>query len=123
MSLDIYLEAPTESQGKCTCDRCGHEHPTTYRERFFERNITHNLGQMFNEAGVYEILWEGDGLVAGEVLDKLRNAYDDMVHRPAHYAKFNALNGWGMYEHALPFLAAVIEACAEHPTAVLRCSR
>lgn len=123
MSLDLYIETREEAAHECVCRDCGHEHKRTYRDTLFSRNITHNLGPMFDEAGVYEILWRGDGRVAGSVVDQLEAALRTMHDDPPRFEKFNAANGWGMYEHATLFLADVIRGCREHPEGVLRCSR
>ena len=44
MSLDIYLIPPR-------CEHCGE------RGEGYDANITHNLGRMASEAGIYEVLW------------------------------------------------------------------
>ncbi len=60
MSLDIYLyECVT-----VTCPSCQHVHDLKEREvPFWDTNLTHNLSQMANEAGLYEALWRPDELV------------------------------------------------------------
>ena len=123
MSLDFYLEERELTTRECTCRDCGDKHAAQpYAAQLFHSNITHNLGSMFNEAGVYGILWRGDGRVAGAVVEQLEVAYRVMLDDPPRFEKFNAKNGWGLYEHAVPFLADVIRACREHPEGVLRCS-
>ena len=47
MSLDVYLTA-------------------TVPTRVFEGNITHNLGGMANEAGVYDALWSPEEICASK---------------------------------------------------------
>jgi hypothetical protein len=42
---------------------------------------------------------------------------------PAHFAKFNAENGWGLYEHFVPFVENYLAACKEHPEAEVSVSR
>ena len=34
-----------------------------------------------------------------------------------------ATNGWGMYEHFVPFVEKYLEACKEYPDAVIEVSR
>lgn len=63
MSLDFYLEGP-EQDYECTCDRCEHKHTYRARPTLFDANITHNLGQMADAAGIYIALW-----TPGELLD------------------------------------------------------
>ena len=123
MSLDLYLNAPEGAEVPCVCTTCDNKHTRTDRPEYFRRNITHNLGGMFDEAGVYEILWRGDGLVAKDVLPKLAGALATMRAEPDRFKAFNAENGWGTYDGALAFLSAVVRACEEFPEGVLRCCR
>lgn len=122
MSLDLYLEGPVE---KVThrCDSCDHTHEAEHRPTLWQTNITHNLGAMFDEAGVYQTLWRGDGLVAGQQVEKLEAALRLMEAEPERFKKHNAPNGWGLYEHAVPWLRKVVEACREYPLATFYCSR
>jgi hypothetical protein len=36
---------------------------------------------------------------------------------PERFKAFNSPNGWGMYEHFVPFVAKYLEACVTHPDA------
>ena len=121
MSLDLYINGPAVERD-CECDKCGSLHKALHVETYFDRNITPNLNAMFGEAGVYEILWRGDGLVAGDVLPKLEAALVLMKADEPRFRKFDAKNGWGTYPDAIGFLEAVVEACREYPSGVLRCS-
>jgi hypothetical protein len=107
MSLDVYLTAdrPTEVYG---------------------RNITHNLNKMAMEAGIYEALWRPEeiGIVrADQLIEPLTVGLDKLKADPEHYQKFNAPNGWGMYEHFVPFVEDYLEACKENPDAEVNVSR
>jgi hypothetical protein len=121
MSLDLDLVAPNETEEPCTCQECGHTHTRKTREVYFESNITHNLNKMFQEAGLYEILWHGTGLKAEGILITLERGLAEMKSRPEVYKVFDADNGWGTYPQAVKWLASVIEACRKYPDAVLRC--
>lgn len=55
MSLDVYLQGEPKKV-KCYCD-CGHEHEREESERFYSANITHNLGNMAQAAGIYHPVW------------------------------------------------------------------
>ena len=123
MSLDLYIESRGEIEQACACSTCGNEHGFKRRQDYFSSNITHNLSKMFDEAGVDDILWHGDGRVAGSVVDRLREAERIMLDDPPRFQKHNPENGWGDYEGALRFLRAVIEACVANPEGVIRCSR
>lgn len=122
MSLDFYLEGGKVKE-KCLCRECDNEHEREYTETLFSANITHNLGSMFDEAGAYEILWRGDGLIAGDVVDKLEAALRLMESDPERFKKFDSPNGWGLYIHAVPWLRRVVDACKENPQGKIRCWR
>lgn len=108
-------------------------------------NITHNLGTMANEAGIYEALWRPYRLkpnydttmdydaerkfesenpsTAKEIIEILEKGLAYLKARPEHFKKFNASNGWGLYEHFVPFVERYLEACKENPEAEIICSR
>jgi hypothetical protein len=101
MSLDFYLER-------------------TQPTRVFSRNITHNLTKMASEAGIYEVLWhpsEHGYQKAEQAIPVLRKGLALLEAKPKRFEKFNSKNGWGMYEHFVPFVRAVLEACEEYPDA------
>jgi len=113
MSLDIYLKEPP-------CPHCGSVSWT------HSQNITHNLGNMAKEAGIYGILWrpEENGITAaGQLVEPLRKGIYDMVSRPEHYEQFNSPNGWGLYKHFLPWLEELLAAAEAHPNATVEASR
>lgn len=110
MSLDVYLNGPK-------CPTCGAE-----PEEFFNANITHNLGAMAGEAGIYGIVWrpEDNGIThARQLIEPLRKAVADMKADPARFEKHNSSNGWGLYENFLPWLERYLEACEDHPDALV----
>ena len=41
----------------------------------------------------------------------------------AYYSTFDSPNGWGLYEHFVPFVAKYLAACIANPTATVRASR
>jgi len=92
----------------------------------FETNITHNLSRMAYEAGIYKQLWRPDGLgvkTAGELIEPLTAGLEKLKADPARFEKFNASNGWGLYEHFVPFVEGVIAACKEFPDGRVSVSR
>jgi len=106
MSLDLYLE--------CT-------QPT----EVYWANITHNLGAMAAEGGLYEMLWhpEEAGITsARQLIEPIQKAVAAMKADPARFKKHNAPNGWGLYEHWLPWLERLLAACQEYPDATVRAS-
>jgi hypothetical protein len=107
MSLDVWLTAvqPTE---------------------VYSRNITHNLNKMAMEAGIYEPLWRPEevGIThAHQLVEPLTVGLEKLKADPEHYQKFNSPNGWGMYEHFVPFVESYLEACKDNPDAEIGVSR
>ena len=114
MSLDVTLTSPR-------CPTCGHP-----EYEYFSANITHNLGKMAEEAGVYKACWRPEevGITkAAQLIEPLRNGIAQMKADPARFEKHNAPNGWGLYEHFLPWLERYLAACEEHPEAEVNVSR
>lgn len=107
MSLDVYLE-----------DEAGNE--------VYSRNITHNLNAMAAEAGIYDCLWRPDehGITkARQIIEPLAAGVALLATEKARFEKFNAENGWWLWEHFLPFCADYLQACRDHPDALVRVSR
>jgi len=97
-----------------------------YRGDTHSQNITHNIGNMAEEAGIYKCLWhpETNGFkTASQLIDPLEKALVDMYAYPAKYTPFSAENGWGTYRQFLPWLEQLLEACKEHPEAEIEVSR
>ena len=111
MSLDVYLQDPT----------------ATYETNdLYWANITHNLNTMANEAGIYEALWRPEEIgktKAGELIEILEKGLIKLKLRPEYFKQFNASNGWGMYEHFVPFVEEYLNACKEYPEAIIRISK
>ena len=107
MSLDVYL-----IDGECG--------------EVFSANITHNLGEMASEAGIYKCLWrpgEIGAKLASDITDELTRGFTDMCMRPTHFKTFDASNGWGTYKNFLPWVADYLEACKNYPDATIEISR
>ena len=114
MGLDVYLT--TED-----CPLCKRE-----GEELFWQNTTHNLTEMAGEAGIYGIVWrpEENGIkTAGQLIEPLATAIAEMEANPYRFQMFDASNGWGTYEHFLPWLKKYLDACRKWPDAVVRVSR
>lgn len=107
MSLDVYLTRiqPTE---------------------VFWSNITHNLGSMADEAGIYQALWRPEeiGITRAEqLIEPLAKGLELLKAHPARFEALNPPNGWGDYEHFVSFVEKYLEACQEYPDADVRTSR
>lgn len=125
MSLDVDLFGPEETK-TCRCSDCGNEHETKGRECYFSQNITHNLGAMAEEAGIYDIVWrpEENGIShARQLIEPLKKAIAEMHADPPRFEKHNAPNGWGLYIHFVPWLQKYLCACEEYPDATVEVSR
>lgn len=108
MSLDISLHIDVETGGV-----------EPYSVTLFDANFTHNVTNMWSEAGIYDALYMSEGKTAGEVLSALRQGLADMEARPAIYRAMNSPNGWGTYRHALPWLRTLVAAFEAHPLATI----
>jgi hypothetical protein len=107
MSLDVYLTAVRKTE-------------------VFSANITHNLGRMADEAGIYECVWrpdEADIKHAGELIEPLRNGIALMESAPERFRAFDAPNGWGTYDQFVPWLKKYLHACEQNPDAAIGVSR
>lgn len=106
MSLDVYL--------------------TKNGNELYSSNITHNLGVMAREAGIYQCLWRPEevGLtLAWQLVEPLTKGVLLLATEKARFEKFNAPNGWGLWEHFLPFCADYLQACKDYPDATVNVSR
>jgi hypothetical protein len=97
----------------------------TLTQSVYSANITHNLGEMAREANIYEALWLADemGYCARDLIAPLSKGLALLVSDPERFEKFNSPNGWGMYEHFVPFVANYLEACIANPDAQISVSR
>ena len=105
MSLDVTLSPPS-----CPC--CGKS------DEDWGSNITHNLGAMAREAGIYEACWRPEEIgitKAAQLIEPLRAGIALMKSDRPRFEKHNAANGWGLYKHFLPWLEAYLAACEAHP--------
>lgn len=119
MSLDVYLTGP-EYECDCICDRCQNEHKRTTRDEYYSANITHNLGAMAREAGIYQHMWRPEELgitKASQLIEPLAAGLALLQSDRKRFEAFNASNGWGLYEHFVPFVSEYLTACREHPEA------
>ena len=130
MSLDITLHDPT----------------ATYEtEGLYCANITHNLTAMASEAGIYDALWRPYRLVdlykptqdydiecefesavvirANDIIDIIEKGLKDLKTRPGYFEQFNSPNGWGVYEHFVPFVENYLIALTEYPDAIVSTDR
>jgi len=92
----------------------------------YARNITHNLNKMAEEAGIYQHLWRPEELgieTAHELIEPLAGGLARLLKDPDHYRKFDAANGWGVYDDFVPFVKQYLDACIANPDAKIEISR
>lgn len=124
MSLDVYLQSsPT------VCPHCGQTLPpgtTVEPDELYHANITHNLGKMADAAGIYKACWRPEEIgvtKASQLIPLLRDGLAKLKADPEHFSQFNSSNGWGIYEHFVPWVERYLAACEEHPEAEVSVSR
>lgn len=86
----------------------------------FSANITHNLGAMAREAGIYEALWRPEEIgvtKAEQLVEPLSAGLALLKADPPRFQAHNSPNGWGLYEHFVPFVEGYLEACKANPDA------
>lgn len=119
MSLDVYL-----TRKKWTSYDAG-KTLEEGDETVYDANITHNLGKMADKANVYQALWHPEQInatKASDIIELLEKGLADLKTRPKYFEKFNSSNGWGMYEHFVPFVEKYLEACKKYPNSTIEVS-
>jgi hypothetical protein len=125
MSLDVYLIGEAKEQEE-TCYACGHTHTKEVVEEFYSSNITHNLAQMADRAGIYKPIWRPDeiGIThARQLIEPLTTGLKKLQDNPNLYEQYNSTNGWGTYQQFIPWVVEYLEACKQYPDAKIEVSR
>ena len=135
MSLDITLIAKVRK----TYDNINFVED---EETLYQVNITHNLTEMADKAGIYEALWrphrlnpnynipeenhkeewdfEDNNLAkASEIIPLLEKGLELLKKKPAYFKKFNPYNGWGSYDGLVESVEEYLSACKQHPYAII----
>lgn len=140
MSLDVYLSLKRDELPKAAkavallrehgfdefADEISWRHDTSDCDTVYAANITHNLTRMANEAGIYGACWRPEEIgvtKAAELIPLLREGLAKLEADPRHFEAFNAPNGWGLYEHFVPWVQNYLAACEEYPDADVSASR
>lgn len=90
------------------------------------RNITHNLGRMAAECGLYKPMWRPDEHGYRHARDLIQPLYEGigvLISDPARFKAFNPENGWGRYENLVEAACEYLAACVAEPDAEVRVSR
>jgi len=172
MSLDVYLEGgPRIMEARIFVREDGQQkelsraewdarfpgrEPVTIsddHDEVYWANVTHNLGKMASEAGIYYALWRPHELdpelhaqikaqealrnyegayalehaappvFAHQLIEPLRAGLALLKAEPARFEALNPENGWGSYESFVPWVEKYLRACEENPDATVRVSR
>lgn len=97
-----------------------------YTNEVFSWNITHNLTQMADEAGLYMAMWRPHEIGierASQLVQPLTDGLTKLKADPEKYKIFNPPNGWGNYEGLVRFTEAYLEACRAYPDAKIEVCR
>lgn len=92
----------------------------------YSSNITHNLGKMASEAGIYEALWRPEEIgitKAGQLINPLQRGLNLLRSDPDRFDKLSASNGWGTYDQFVPWVQNYLDACEQYPDAEVHASR
>ena len=92
----------------------------------FDANITHNLGEMADKAGIRQHLWRPEELnisTAAELIEPLSEGLEKLKTDPEFYKQFDSPNGWGLYKNFVPWVEKYLEACKKYPSAKVYVSR
>jgi dipeptidase len=91
-------------------------------EMVYNGNITHNLGEMASKAGIYKALWRPASInakKANDIVSIVEKGLEELKNTPEYFKQFNSPNGWGIYEHFLPFVEEYLKALKEYPDAII----
>jgi hypothetical protein len=92
----------------------------------YSSSITHNLGKMAKEAGLYQALWRPEEINktnAVEIVEILEKGLAYLKLNPDYFKTFNNPYGFGMYRHLVRFVSDYLKACKKYPDAVIGLSR
>lgn len=111
MSLDISLYALDR-------DSCDIE--------VWSTNITHNLAEMAQLAGLYEVMWqphENSIDMAMSAIPHLESGIKLLVKDRKKMQKLNPENGWGDYDGLLGCAGEYLLMCRKYPSARIEVDR
>jgi hypothetical protein len=133
MGLDVYLYK-VRVEICAACDLCKEKGLTEaaeileqhQRKEVFTARITHNLGIMAEQANLYQVLWCPEELAiikASQLIPYLENGLAVLQADPNKFYRYDPPNNWGSYEGLVRFVSKYLDACKEHPDAVVEASR
>lgn len=96
--------------------------PTTV----FSSNVTHNMTDMADAAGIYKHLWRPEELgikKAGELIEPLAAGLAKLKLNPDKFKAHNPSNDWGSYDSFVEFVEEYLSACIKYSDAEIEVSR
>jgi hypothetical protein len=96
------------------------------KSEVYSANITHNLGEMAEAAGLYKAMWRPDEIgvtEAAQLIPILEDGLAKLEAEPGRFRAMNPPNGWGTYEGLLRCARDYLEACKKHPNGVIEVDR
>lgn len=105
MSLDVYLE--------CTC--C--------EDVLYDANITHNLGKIAEEAGIYQALWRPDECGISTANQLVPILEPGLAYLREHIDELRTLepdNGWGTVENLIDFTQNYLRAAHHYGETIVK---
>lgn len=95
-------------------------------DEVYSANITHNLRQMAELAGIYKHLWRPEELgitKARELIEPLAIGLELMRREPERFEALNPDNDWGSYAGFVLWVQKYMDACCRYPDAGVHVSR
>lgn len=94
--------------------------------RVYTDNITHNVNQMAEKAGIYKELWEPEEIgitTANMLVLPLFAGLLKLTSNAKEFKKLAPENGWGTHEQLIEFVKNYIVACVKWPQAKVEVCR
>jgi hypothetical protein len=111
------------------------------KEELYGANITHNLCEMAEQAGIYKALWrpyqlhkdyvysedykivmafeDSVTIFASDLIEIIEQGLDLLKNRPDYFSKFDSPNGWGTYVHFVPFVEKYLAVLKQYPNSIV----
>jgi hypothetical protein len=92
----------------------------------FSSNITHNLCEMAEEAGIYKHLWRPEELnisKASKLIKPLEKGLALLKSDKSRFERLNPINGCGDYDGFVNFVTKYLDACKKNPNAEINANR
>ena len=101
-------------------------HQEGAEDEVYSANITHNLGRMAAEAGLYKWIWRPDEAgvtTAAQLIEPLRFGLALLKSDPDRFEALAPSNGWGTYQGFVGFVEEFLAAGDDSPSASVSASR